>query len=139
MSNAGVVLRALGLGVAWAASTWFTAGWGYEPTPSTAPAAVAAATRPAPASYAPDAVEVTVTNTGGQAARQVTAAAHFDGRWTLVIRGGAWIEGPTPGDDTVVTWPVGDLDPGDTRTVTLAAVPAAGGRSGPITLTVEHR
>ena len=104
MSLVGLALRALAVGVNYAAVGWLTVGWGYPTTaPGPAPAAVAVTVDPAPTSYAPDAVAV------------------------------------TGGDDTVVTWPAGNLDPGDTRTSTLTAVPAVGGDSGPVTVTSEHR
>lgn len=149
MSPVGLVLRALAAGVNYAAVGWLTVGWGYPttppgPAPAPAPAAVAVAVTvdPAPASYAPDAVDV--TNTGGQTARRVLAVARFDGRWALLVLGGDWAEVPTSDAaggvaDTVVTWPAGNLDPGDTRTSTLTAVPAVGGDSGPVTVTSEHR
>lgn len=139
MSAVGAVLRAVGLGVVWAASDWFAAGVGYEPAPP-APAAVIVTAAPAPVSYAADTVEVTVTNTGGRTARQVTATARFDGPWALLVLGGAWTAAAAgTGGDTVAAWPVGRLEPGASRTSTLPAIPGAGGGEGPITFTVEHR
>lgn len=139
MSAVGAVLRAVGLGVVGVVSSWFAAGVRYEPAPP-APAAVIVTAAPAPDSYAADTVEVTVTNTGGQTARQVTATARFDGPWALLVLGGAWTAAAAdPGADTVAAWPVGRLEPGASRTSTLRAIPGSDGGGGPITFTVEHR
>lgn len=146
MSAVGVVLRAVGLGVVWVVSSWFGAGAGYEsaPTAPTAPQpglpVVIVNAAPAAVSYADDAVEVTVTNTGAQTARQVTATARFDGPWALLVDGAAWTaDTADTGADTVVTWLVGRLEPGASRTSTLRAIPGSNGGDGPITFTVENR
>ena len=75
-----------------------------------------------------------------QTARQVTATARFDGPWALLVDGAAWTaDTADTGADTVVTWLVGRLEPGASRTSTLRAIPGSNGGDGPITFTVENR